>query len=381
MTVWLMHKDLKVAVVTFNDNSLKFKHPYEVLNKEHLPIGVKSSKKFIESLNAWLKSRIIPANREHLDSDLVTYQQIYQLFNQSYGASLSDCYWICPIHLNLTWNKINFFTNSFSSRELIKIDSDLVSPNVSLNGWLRKKWKIVNNDRILFKSSSQACGVESINEWIAFNVAKFLELPVVDYQVLPDNSRICFCKAFTSENLEYVPVYQMHLAKAKQNSQSRYQWILEMLESYNTADAKQYLDNMIVFDFLIGNQDRHLGNFGILRNPDSLETVCMAPLFDNGSSFGFDQDLDRAAIYKEYQAATFKNTLKEQLELVENCHIDLGKLQQVPDFVMNLLINALFVPLLNRIYYYNFILYRVEYLVSYFEKRIVEPSERTTLFI
>ena len=43
---------------------------------------------------------------------------------------------------------------------------------------------------------------------------------------------------------------------------------------------------MLIIDAVIGNGDRHAGNFGWLRNTDTGEYVSMAPLYD------FDHALD-----------------------------------------------------------------------------------------
>jgi hypothetical protein len=49
------------------------------------------------------------------------------------------------------------------------------------------------------------------------------------------------------------------------------------------------VDAMIAIDFFIGNEDRHRGNFGILRNADTLDWVKLAPIFDNGNSLFYDK--------------------------------------------------------------------------------------------
>lgn len=41
---------------------------------------------------------------------------------------------------------------------------------------------------------------------------------------------------------------------------------------------------MLVFDALIYNEDRHFGNFGLLRNNHTGEIIAPAPIFDNGLS-------------------------------------------------------------------------------------------------
>ena len=60
-----------------------------------------------------------------------------------------------------------------------------------------------------------------------------------------------------------------------------------------------WLYDMLVFDFLICNDDRHLTNFEVLFNP-TLGTYRLAPYFDQGSSFlGADRELSLA----EYERA------------------------------------------------------------------------------
>ena len=41
---------------------------------------------------------------------------------------------------------------------------------------------------------------------------------------------------------------------------------------------------MLVFDAVILNEDRHFGNFGVLRDNRSGEIISPAPVFDNGLS-------------------------------------------------------------------------------------------------
>ena len=39
---------------------------------------------------------------------------------------------------------------------------------------------------------------------------------------------------------------------------------------------------MLVFDVIIYNEDRHFGNFGVLRNNCTGKSFAPAPIFDNG---------------------------------------------------------------------------------------------------
>ena len=48
------------------------------------------------------------------------------------------------------------------------------------------------------------------------------------------------------------------------------------------------MEDMYILDFLIMNKDRHLNNFGIIRDVNTLEWLDVAPIFDNGQSLNID---------------------------------------------------------------------------------------------
>lgn len=39
---------------------------------------------------------------------------------------------------------------------------------------------------------------------------------------------------------------------------------------------------MFMLDFILANEDRHLGNFGIIRDVETLEWISVCPVFDTG---------------------------------------------------------------------------------------------------
>ena len=52
---------------------------------------------------------------------------------------------------------------------------------------------------------------------------------------------------------------------------------------------------MLVFDAVIYNEDRHFGNFGVLRDNHTGKIISPAPIFDNGLSlFNYAMDNDIA---------------------------------------------------------------------------------------
>lgn len=90
------------------------------------------------------------------------------------------------------------------------------------------------------------------------------------------------------------------------------------------------LDQMIVLDYLIANEDRHLNNFGLLRNPDTLEWLGPTPIYDSGSSLGYDKVAAQIRSGRNITCKPFKRSHQDQLKLVTSFDwLDLSKLQGI----------------------------------------------------
>lgn len=63
-----------------------------------------------------------------------------------------------------------------------------------------------------------------------------------------------------------------------------------LTRTYKVTGWKEWWAKAIAFDAIIGNTDRHSENWGFLVQQDTVGPVYeMAPLFDNGTSLGFQQ--------------------------------------------------------------------------------------------
>ena len=91
---------------------------------------------------------------------------------------------------------------------------------------------------------------------------------------------------------------------------------------------------MIVLDCIIANEDRHYNNFGALRNAETLEWLGMAPIYDSGSSLGFDKDDWEILTGKFTFSKPFRKYHDEQLELVTDFSwIDFSHLSNISEII------------------------------------------------
>ena len=84
------------------------------------------------------------------------------------------------------------------------------------------------------------------------------------------------CKLFTSKDISFVPIGRI----VKTGGMRAVRYYYENLG----AEYVDALNDMIVFDAVIYNNDRHFGNFGVLVDSRANKIIAPAPLFDHGNS-------------------------------------------------------------------------------------------------
>lgn len=92
------------------------------------------------------------------------------------------------------------------------------------------------------------------------------------------------CACFINQNTELITAHQILHGKEKSYGIEDYEDYIKILEEHGIQDAREKLDNMFILDYLILNEDRHLNNFGIIRDVNTLKWIDVAPIFDNGQS-------------------------------------------------------------------------------------------------
>ena len=325
----LMHKRTPVALIVLDSVTGFIQRVEAVYAPEHLPIGipVKSGIADRAAFNDWWTDRSIPASRSGIREALETLQisNTKMLLIRCYGLSLSDQYWICPEGSDLKWEDINFFHNDFSDDigDILFGEKkkngvlDFSTPDSTSDGNLKKRWKIIDGKRCLIKGGSNPFRQQPFNEVIASKIMERLGIPHVPYEVVWDKGApYSVCEDFVSDSTELIPAWRLLQTQKKSNSVSIYKHLVDCCESLEIEGVVPFLDRMIVLDYIIANEDRHLNNFGALRNAETLQWLGMAPIYDSGSSLGYDKMPAQMRSEREVVCKPFKNHHAEQLKLV-----------------------------------------------------------------
>lgn len=203
----------------------------------------------------------------------------------------------------------------------------------------KKRWKIIDGKRCLVKGGSNPFRQQPLNEVIAPEIMKRLDIPNVPYTVTWNKGApYSICEDFIDENTELIPAWRIIQTQKQDNSTSLYQHFVNCCNALGIPGVESFLDRMITLDYIIANEDRHLNNFGAVRNAETLEWLGMAPIYDSGSSFGYDKMTSTMRNADEYNCKPFKKHHEEQLKLVSSFDwIDFSRLSDVREVISGIL--------------------------------------------
>ena len=333
MKCYLMNKNKKVALIEYNTNYNAITKIYEIYEIDYAPLSLKNavsdrSLSNVKELNLWFKGRGIPDWRKDLENLLkkLNVSSPDELLNKAYGLSLSDQYWMkSESQENLQWKDINFFTNDFQYKGYLQVSLssssleeriDLRSPNNTTDGMLQKAWVIENNERILVKGTYYESRQEPINEWLVSQICNRLGLNYCNYEIgIENNKLVSKCKNFITENEEIITAYEVFNSKKQNNNINDFEHYIKILEGNGLSTARKQVEDMFFVDYLVMNIDRHMKNFGIIRNVETLNWERTTPIFDTGECMECNK-LTNEINFKDGKCKFFTNTNKDFSDLL-----------------------------------------------------------------
>lgn len=259
-------------------------------NKHLLPLDFTVSP---EGIDRWIRHRTIPKNRAFVHDFLakcgLNLNRPMNIVSVCKGLSLNDCYWITESDSSDNFDTVNLYEKPISNvlASLVftgygsSIRSSLFSsPEFTTNGMLPKCWRRIGGKIYLYKGGTTGAsntGNEPYSEYYASEIAQVMGIDTVPYNLSKWKGILCStCELFTSLKYSYMPVSRIVRSGGINTVRELYRSLGETF-----VDA---LNDMILFDAVIYNTDRHFGNFGFLVDNHTNKIVSPAPLFDHGNS-------------------------------------------------------------------------------------------------
>jgi len=293
----IMHKDRKVAAIREDGTCTIYAPsfmPYNLYLETTDDLDTRLNN--LNNFYYWCSSRVLTLDRrfakEILNSigakQAVTDRDRAAISISYHGLSLTDVYWIKFNRENVSFADLSLFRHSLSGafadvslngRSLTVQNAELLEPNdaagdIGTQGVAPKAWIRENGTFYLLKNGDERdVKAELLASKIArcFNVESIVYEPDVFEGKAVSRSRIITSEEKSLVSAEAVEVYCLNYGL------DRDAFVLK-------KDARAF-HMMNLIDYLVGNTDRHWGNWGFLvdNGTNRLEKLC--PLMDFNKSF------------------------------------------------------------------------------------------------
>lgn len=336
MQYTLKNKDKDALSFDFEqiDKRGKFSN-INIIDEKILPITINADTVNTD-LKSWIAARKIPKGRQLAQNILKKIGKedtILRYIDVSLGLSLNDTYWVVPANKNYQWKDVNLYHNDFDEAlQMAAFGHNIPykgkrSPELTTNGMLKKCWNKEKDGIYLYKGSTIT---EAFAEYYNYQIAKALELDAVPYDIIEfDNEIVSRCPLFTNENEGYAPI-EFFIHKEIGDTDDVYR------EDCADFYGQEAFEDLMVYDALIGNIDRHSYNFGMIVDNNTNKILRPAPIFDNGNGL-LGCYLKGSSVNKSYKtqyergASAFNLFFDEQLNMyLKDRHIP--KLEKLLDF-------------------------------------------------
>lgn len=247
----------------------------------------------------WCASRILTLDRKYAKvilnsigaSQAITDKDRAQIALTYRCVSLTDIFWVKQKNDEADFSHINLFENHLENAfvdvalrgKQMTIVNHCLERDLSTNGLFPKAWLRTEEGFQLLKDGDKSA-VE--HEILASKICRCFRCSQVLYEEgRYDGEKVSVSKLMTSKEYSIVSrdAYEIYAANHE----------CDALEDILNLDSYSF-HMMNILDYLIGNTDRHWGNWGLLINNQTNQPVSLHPLMDFNQAFQAYDTLDGA---------------------------------------------------------------------------------------
>lgn len=287
----IMHKNRKVARIDdtgFCKIYYKTFMPYNLYFEEEEDIDTLVNN--VTNFNYWCATRVLTLDRTYAKEILnsigmtqaVTDKDRAKIALSYRCASLTDPFWVKKKGEKISFEEVNLYENHLNNTFIdialqgrqYTVDNANLAKDLSTNGCFPKAWKRVKNGFVLLKDG----GAESVErELLASKICQCFDVSQVVYtEDVFDHEKVTRSENITSKDYSIASMELMEIYA--QNHDRDIQKYILSLDRHN-----YYMMNII--DYLVGNTDRHWGNWGVLVKTSTNKPVALHKLMDFNQAF------------------------------------------------------------------------------------------------
>ena len=293
MAMIIMHDETETAILNKN-GGCRIMHPewlpYD-LYLEETSDDIDTMVQNLGNFYHWCATRMIHLDRAYIKEILNSIGATQQTTDRdradialSYHClSLIDVFWTKEDSEDVTFEDINLYDHSLSNaftdlslrgRPMTVENRHLIADNLNTPGMFPKAWIRREGDFYLLKDGDR----EAVDrELLASRIASCFDVPQVIYSedqyedTKVSRSKIITSKKYSIATMEAFQIYAVN---------HEFKWLDAVLET----DARGFY-MMNIIDYLVGNTDRHWGNWGWLIDNESGERLRLHELMDFNQAF------------------------------------------------------------------------------------------------
>ena len=256
-------------------------HSCSILNRELLPFSLYrvADPDMFSSISQWIRQRTLPVSRKNCSQilkacGLSSTDDLIPLLLNFHALSLVDNYWFRQAGSDLSYASVNLYENPFNELVTVALQGELDvslrnnSPDLNQRGTLAKCYKREGDTIFIYKTSSSESSM--LAEVFASRLAAHCEFDTVKYVQVHHKSMLCSkCAIETSSSVGWVPARDITIAGIDPKE-----------VALNLTPTRYH--QMLVFDYLAGNIDRHNENWSFeMDNQGKLLGLSKLYDFDN----------------------------------------------------------------------------------------------------
>lgn len=305
----IMHKDRKVAKIDKSGHcKIYYKSfmPYNLYLEELEDIDTLVNN--VVNFNYWCATRVLALDRKYAKEILnsigvlqaVTDKERAEIALSYRCASITDVFWVRKEKENINFSDVNLYDNHLDNTFIdialkgrqYTVQNNYLARDLSTQGCFPKAWQRTGNGFRLLKNG----GRDAVDrELLASQICRCFDVSQVLYgEGYFDGEKVSVSDNMTSKDYSIVPMEAFEIY-AQNHCKNTKKYILS-LDKHN-----YYMMNII--DYLIGNTDRHWGNWGVLVKNLNNKPVSLHKLMDFNQAFNSYDSLDGAncqTVFKEH---------------------------------------------------------------------------------
>lgn len=293
----IMHLDRRVASIHSNGTCVMYASsflPYNLYLKKAEDVDARVNN--LNNFYHWCSSRILSPDRAYAKEILnsigakqaTTDKERAAISLAYHCVTLTDVYWVKGYREQITYDEINLFDHSLSDafvdvslrgKALTAQNAQLIAASdtagdVATQGAAPKAWVRLSGTFYLLKDGDEK---EVEAELLASRIARCFDEDQVLYEpFLYDGQKVSASKLMTSKDFSIVPMEHVEIYAANHNTD-----LYALIRRY---DLRGYC-MMNIIDYLVGNTDRHWGNWGFLVDNKTNMALRLFPLMDFNKAF------------------------------------------------------------------------------------------------